>query len=269
MNFWNESKDNVYVAAHRGASHLYPENTMLAFKKAVEMGVDQLETDIRVTLDGELVLIHDATVDRTTNGTGLVNQKTLAEIKALDAGIKHGAQFSGAQIPTFKEFMDYVKDIDGLTLDLELKEYPTDGYEETAFSVCDRVLKTVDEYGFTDRIVVNTFNAKLQEYIYEKYGKKYRQHVYFPVNYMGRTFKYDPSEYAFCCCMFRTFYNDINMANKEDFEKMANLGVEPWAGACVKDAETTRRAVDCGATLITTNYPDIVLAELKKLGKHK
>ena len=60
-----------------------------------------------------------------------------------------------------------------ITIDVELKEYPTPGYEETAYEVCDRALKMIDDYGFTDRCVVNTFNAKLHEYIREKYGKKY------------------------------------------------------------------------------------------------
>ena len=83
MNYWTQSEKNIYVAAHRGFSELYPENTMLAFRKALEIGVDQIETDIRITSDGELVCIHDDTVDRTTNGKGRVCDKTLAEIKAL------------------------------------------------------------------------------------------------------------------------------------------------------------------------------------------
>ena len=86
MNYWNQSTKNIYVAAHRGWRDEYPENTMPAFEAAVALGVDQLETDVRVTLDGELVLIHDATVDRTKNGKGKVCEKTLAELRALDAG---------------------------------------------------------------------------------------------------------------------------------------------------------------------------------------
>ena len=80
MNYWTLSKDNIYVAAHRGWSTVYPENTLLAFRKAIEIGVDQIETDVRITRDGELVCIHDATVDRTTNGTGKVCDKNLAEL---------------------------------------------------------------------------------------------------------------------------------------------------------------------------------------------
>ena len=81
MNFWKQSIENIYVAAHRGWSEEYPEKTMLAFPGAVKLGVDQIETDIRLTKDNELVLIHDPKVDRTTNGTGNVCDMTLAELK--------------------------------------------------------------------------------------------------------------------------------------------------------------------------------------------
>ena len=88
MNYWTQSEKNIFVAAHRGWSEKYPENTILAFEKALELGVDQIELDIRITKDDQLVVIHDATVDRTTNGTGAVNSFTLAELQQLDAGIK-------------------------------------------------------------------------------------------------------------------------------------------------------------------------------------
>ena len=77
MNLADKRPDKVYVAAHRGWYNKYPENTMPAFRAAVELGVDQVETDVRISADGELVLIHDATLERTTNGTGKVIDKTL------------------------------------------------------------------------------------------------------------------------------------------------------------------------------------------------
>ena len=95
MNYWTQSKDNIFVAAHRGFSEKYPENTMEAMEAAVELGVDQLETDIRVTKDGELVLHHDYMVDRTTNGEGHVRDLTLEQIRKLDAGYKKSPRFKG------------------------------------------------------------------------------------------------------------------------------------------------------------------------------
>lgn len=266
MNYWNESKNNIYVAAHRGWSDNYPENTMPAFKAAMELGVDQIETDIRITRDGELVLIHDAKVDRTTNGTGLVCEKNFAELRTLDAGSYMGEEFRGTQIPTLIELMELVKDHPTMTLDLELKEYPTKGREELAYEVCDRVLKIVDDYGYTDRVVINSWNGKLNEYIYHKYGKKYRQHVYYPISHLGVVTE-DPYKYAFCACMFRSVYSNY-MSEKYEFDRMASYGVEPWAGAGVHDEAGVDKAIECGATLITCNNPDVILELLRKKGYH-
>lgn len=261
MNYWTQSKDNIWVAAHRGFSSNYPENTMSAFKAALDEGVDQIETDIRVTKDGELVLIHDGTVDRTTNGTGKVNSFTLAELKQLDAG-------KGEKIPTFIELMELVKDHPTITLDIELKEYPSQDNKQTAFDVCNKVIEIIEKYGFGERVVFNTFSGELHEYINDKYGKKYKQHVYYPVSYLGKLTR-NPYDYAYCACMFRSFYNDVNIADKDEFDKMQKLGVEGWAGASVKDERTVDMAIERGATLITCNNVDTVLSILRKKGKHK
>jgi glycerophosphoryl diester phosphodiesterase len=240
---------------------------MVAFRAAMELGVDQIETDVRISRDGELVLMHDATVDRTTNGKGKVCEKTLAELRALDAGSHKGEKFKGVKIPTFIEFMELVKDHPTMTLDIELKEYPVDGRDEIAYEVCDRVLKIIDDYGFTDRVVINTFNGKLHEYINAKYGNKYRQHVYYPVCHMGPLTK-NPYSYAFCACMFSTVPSPYNMAEKVEFDRMASYGVEPWAGAGVRDEAGVDEMIKCGATLVTCNNPDLILDLLRKKGYH-
>lgn len=269
MNYWTQSTDNIHVAAHRGWSDKYPENTIEAFKAAVKLGVDQLETDVRVTKDNELVIMHDERVDRTTNGTGKVCEMTLAEIKALDAGIKKGEQFKGLKVPTFLEFMEYVKDLPTITLDIELKEYPVGAWEQTAYDVCDRVLKFIDDYGFSDRVVINTFSGKLQEYIQEKYGAKYKQHIYYPIMYMGGL-KRDPFAYAYCCCMFSGgFFSPRNLATPFECAQAAKRGVQPWAGAGICDEAGVDQVIESGCTLITCNNPDVILEALRKKGKHK
>ena len=261
MCFWTESKNNIFVAAHRGWCAKYPENTMAAFRGALELNVDQIETDVRVTRDGELVLIHDATVDRTTNGKGLVCEKLLCELKTLDAG-------KGEQIPTLRQLFELVKDHPTITLDIELKEYPTAGKEELAYSVCDKTLAMVEEYGFADRVVINTFSGKLHEYVESKYGARYRRHVYYPMNNLGAITR-NPYKTAFCCCMFATVPSPFNMAEKMEFDRMASYGIEPWAGAGVRDEAGVDEAIRCGAPLITCNNPDVILDLLRKKGYHK
>src|SRR5258708_17028145 len=88
----NDRPKNISVIADRGANRLAPENTLPAFNKAIEFGCDYVELDVRRTKDGKLVLMHDRTVDGKTNGHGAVSDMTFDEIRALDAGIKHGSE---------------------------------------------------------------------------------------------------------------------------------------------------------------------------------
>ena len=267
MNYWNQSPTNVYVAAHRGWSTNYPENTMIAFEKAIEIGVDQIETDVRITKDGELVLIHDAAVDRTTNGTGKVCDFTFEELQRLDAGSWKSAEFAGCRIPKLVDLMELVKDHPTMTLDLELKEYPVSGWEEVSYSVCDRVLQMVDEYNYTDRVVINTFSAKLMEYIVGKYGNMYKLHVYYPVHKMVGEVVLNPYNYGYCACMFRAM--GAGNATPEEYAAMRMTGTRTWAGASVNNAATVDQALLCGAELITCNNCDVILKILREKGVHK
>ena len=263
MNYWTQSNQNIYVAAHRGWKAKYPENTLEAFRAALALGVDQLETDVQITKDGELVLIHDATVERTTNGTGKVREMTLAELKTLDAG-------NGTKIPTLTEFMELVKDHPTITLDIELKVYPTPGNEATSYSVCDRVLKMVDDYGFTDRIVINSWSAKLNEYINDTYGNKYKQHLYYPQTLMEASSgpcTRNPYTYGYCTCVFGILEGKVTMDEVKQLHK--DTGVRLWAGTYAKDEDTIDIAVEMGAELITCDNPDEVLEILRKKNLHK
>ncbi|MDO5565363.1 MAG: glycerophosphodiester phosphodiesterase family protein, partial [Planctomycetia bacterium] len=94
------------VCAHRGETVVFPENTVSAFREAARLGAHQIEFDVCVTKDGKLVVMHDLSVDRTTNGTGRIADLTFDEIRRLDAGIKKGEQFKGTKVPTLEEALD-------------------------------------------------------------------------------------------------------------------------------------------------------------------
>lgn len=109
------SPDRILTVAHRGASGYAPEHTLASYKLATKMNADYLELDLQMTKDGHLIVMHDETVDRTTNGTGWVKDLTLAEIKQLDAGAwfneanpdKQNAHFIGQQVLTLDEVLRY------------------------------------------------------------------------------------------------------------------------------------------------------------------
>jgi glycerophosphoryl diester phosphodiesterase len=117
----------VWIIAHRGASGNYPENTCLAFKKAIKFKANVIEFDVRCTRDNKLIILHDQTLERTTNGQGFVQNLTLNELKELDAGLWVDEKYSSEKIPKFKEAIDCInnqisssKDV---LMNIELKFY--------------------------------------------------------------------------------------------------------------------------------------------------
>lgn len=119
------------VVAHRGASAMAPENTMAAFLAAREVGADAIEMDVQATADGELVVIHDYAVDRTTNGRGVVFELTTAQIARLDAGSWFSPEFAGERVPRFAD----VVALDALELEVELKSSTADALQAAVEAV--------------------------------------------------------------------------------------------------------------------------------------
>lgn len=140
------------IIAHRGASGYAPENTPEAFALAAELGADGVELDVHLTADGEMVVIHDETVDRTTNGSGLVCQKTLSELKALNACNGMGGFKAVNRIPTLKEVYELLKPTP-LMINVEIK---TDAmlYE----NICEKLTALEHEMGMEGRIIYSSFN---------------------------------------------------------------------------------------------------------------
>ena len=141
----------VKVFAHRGASHYAPENTLPAFALAAEQGADGIELDVHLTKDGELVVIHDEKLDRTTNGTGWVKDYTLAELKTFCAD-NHLSGYPDARIPTLREVLELIRPT-GLLVNIELKTSILwyDGIEE-------KTLDLVKQMGMENRIIYSSFN---------------------------------------------------------------------------------------------------------------
>jgi glycerophosphoryl diester phosphodiesterase len=108
------------VCAHRGRSGVAPENTLAAFEEAIEIGADFLELDVRRSADGEIVCMHDAAVDRTTDGAGAVGDLTLGQLRAFDAGSWKGERYAGERIPRLVEVLEQIAP--RLVVDIEIKQ---------------------------------------------------------------------------------------------------------------------------------------------------
>ena len=139
------------LIAHRGASGNAPENTLAAFKKAVALGATFIETDLQLSRDARFVAIHDATVNRTTNGQGAVHEMTLAELRRLDAGSWFGSEFAGERIPTLEEIFEFSKKND-VVFYLEIKPVGSWGGEHA-------LIGALRESAEIPRTVVISFDA--------------------------------------------------------------------------------------------------------------
>lgn len=143
----------MQVIGHRGAAALAPENTWYSFDTALEIGVDAIETDVRATSDGELVLLHDANLNRTTNGSGPVNELPWSTVSQLDAGSWFDKKYSAARIPLLQKTLEHYGE--RIPFVLEIKQ---PGIEE-------RVVEMVNVLGLLPRITFTSFNFETAEYV--------------------------------------------------------------------------------------------------------
>ncbi|HSJ55392.1 MAG TPA: glycerophosphodiester phosphodiesterase family protein [Anaerolineae bacterium] len=148
MSFYLDRPLNL---AHKGASHEAPGNTLAAFLLARELGADGVELDVQLSRDGTPVVIHDATVEATTDGHGRVRAMTLAELKALDAGSWFDPVYAGQRIPTLQEVVDALGP--GLLINIELKT--VSGKDD---GLASAVVRLVEENHLLDRVVISSFN---------------------------------------------------------------------------------------------------------------
>jgi len=149
-----QEQQQMVNVAHRGASGHAPENTMTAFEKAFEMKADYIEIDVQMTKDGELVAIHDTTVDRTTDGTGQVGDFTLEEMRELDAGSWFSEEYAGEKVPTFEEILDASRGKIGILIELKSPELYPGIEEKVAEALKERNLHRPNN----EKIVIQSFN---------------------------------------------------------------------------------------------------------------
>lgn len=140
------------VLAHRGANKVAPQNTIPAFRKALEFNADGIETDVHLSKDGEVVICHNYTVDETSNGKGFVDEMTLAELRQLDFGSYFNKDFSGVTLPTLSELLDVVQ---GMSLiNIEIKPPRTNN------DLVKKVVEEIHKYGIEKNSIVSCFNPE-------------------------------------------------------------------------------------------------------------
>ncbi|TDT60955.1 glycerophosphodiester phosphodiesterase [Fonticella tunisiensis] len=227
--------------AHRGASGYYPENTMMAFEKAVEMGCTGIETDVHMTRDGVLVLIHDEMVNRTTNGIGFVKDYNYIDLSKLDAGSWFSGEFKGAKIPTVEELLLFAKDKD-IIINFEIKSGVIQ-YE----NIEQKLIETIYEHNMENRVILSSFNhyslVKCKKISGEiKTGILYSEGLYKPEQY---------AKMVGADALHPHFYT----LNRDIVKRIKKEGILINTYT-VNDVSYMRYFIELGIDGIITNYPD-------------
>lgn len=153
---YNDDGDDFIIIAHRGASAYYPENTMIAFEKAVEMGAEMIEMDVMLSKDGIPIVFHDAKLNQHTNGNSYVKYYTLKELKELDAGSWFNPKFSNQKIPTLEEVLHFASG--KIALNIEIKTEAVS--DQIKNGVEEKVLQLVKEHGMQKHVLFSSFDYR-------------------------------------------------------------------------------------------------------------
>ena len=257
---WNrESRENIMIVGHRGIRNLYPENTMVSFRAALELRLDLIEFDVHFTKDKTLVVCHDGTIDRTTNGTGRIRDMTLQELQSYDAGIVMGEQFAGEYIPTLEEVLELMANADyEVLLNVEIKDYDHE--------VVDATIAMLKRFGLDQRTVIACFNAEVIAYTQKAHPDM--RTPGFPQRVMQKNtdaeFEITEELYDRMFGIGIPLGDDVDVA-REDVAFANAHGLRPWL-FCMDNEERTRIAVEIGATNVTCNDPTDTLRYLRLHG---
>lgn len=240
-------RKQVSNVAHRGATAYTPENTIAAFDLAVDMKADYIEIDVQRSKDGELVLIHDTTVDRTTDGTGKVGELTLEQLRSLDAGSWKGEQFAGEPIPTFEEILDHYHGKIGILIELKAPELYPGIEEQVAAALIERNLHKPQN----EKIIIQSFN-------FESIKKMHQLLPKVPIGVLTSNRADTTLEALQEFSTYADWFNpSYGIVTEELVNQVHSLGMQigSWT---VRSQEAADFLFEMGVDAIISDYPDYV-----------
>lgn len=242
---------SILVEGHRGWRSKYPENSLVSFEAAMDLGVDAFEFDVRLTLDGVPVIMHDPDTRRMSGEYFVIKETNFEDLKKVDIGKKnYGEEFAGTRIPSLEEVLKLVYSKNpNFKLGVEIKSS-----DEHCVDVTVAMLK---EYGFFDNCWFYCFNARIIKYIKTRYNGRTMGYPDFQMK------EFEPDSYSY----YDEIGIDVDFLKSEILDIYLKKGL-PIHFYCANDKETARLAIEKGASLITADDP-VPLMELlnRKIGK--
>jgi glycerophosphoryl diester phosphodiesterase len=244
--------------AHRGGAGLAPENTLASFRKGLEFEADAVELDVHLSSDGELVVMHDPNVARTTDGSGEIGGKSLAEIRRLDASARYFGVPVGTQaVPTLQEVLDLIKGRCGVQIEIKVR---TDGSRYAGIE--RKVVEAVRRYGMTEQVVVLSFDFPTLGAV-KAIDPKMRTCALISKGYLVGIGKAGPAAVGAEMTGLGVDFVGVDKAwltpALYDQFRGRGLGVGVWT---VDDEKLMRQFSDMGVDFITSNRPDLLFDTL-------
>lgn len=242
----NRAGKKIVVIAHRGAHREVPENTLASLDKAIQIGCDYVEIDVRRTKDGALVIMHDASVNRMTNGKGKITELTLAEIRKLEIKSPHGGGHSGQKVPTFDEILDHARG--RMKIYVDHKQAPP-----------AEVLAAINRHGMLNDVVIYGGVATLREY------KKLAPDVWIMP---GHPKSVAAIEALAADLKPETLDGSIVEWTPSQVEAAHRVGAQVWVDnrSELDNEQGIKRAAELGVDAIQTDDPATVLRVLNAMG---
>jgi glycerophosphoryl diester phosphodiesterase len=238
------------IVGHRGASGYAPENTLASFGLALEQGADVVELDVHLSRDGEVVVIHDERLERTTDGRGFVHQHTLAELKRLDAGAWHEPRFAGERLPALSEVLEWAAGRAYLAIEIKNAPIFYDGIEAA-------IVEQLDRHRMRERALVISFDHVALRRVRELD----------PGLQTGAIYACRPADQIALALAtgVQVLEPQWSFVRPDDVAAAhaAGLRVSTWA---TSEPEALRRLVAAGVDGIATNHPDVLAAVLAEAG---
>lgn len=234
------------ILAHRGANKVAPQNTLPAFKKAVEFSADGIETDVHLTKDGKLVICHNYTVDDTSNGKGTISDMTFEELRSLDFGSYFSADFKGVTLPTVEELFGVVKDMTLINIEIKAPQVKND--------LVKRTVEEIYNFGLQDKVIVSCFEPECLREAKELAPELDTALLYETGDLGNEIMSFGVANYC-KQLKVRAAHPEHILVTKELVEDLHsnNLKVNPWT---VNDEEAIIRLADWGCDALITNVPD-------------
>lgn len=234
------------IIAHRGANKFAPQNTLPAFKKAIELLADGIETDVHLAKDGEIVICHNYTIDATSNGVGLIDDMTFSELRKFDFGSYFSDEFRGTQIPTLAELIEIVKNMTLINIEIKAPKKQND--------LVKRTLDEIHKFGIEKNVIVSCFDPECIRLSKELDPDIKTGFLYETGEFADEIMKYGVGKY---CEELKAdaAHPERVLISKEEIDDLhkRGLAVNPWT---VNEREDIEKLTKWGCDALITNVPD-------------